>query len=178
MLAAQAVRTCYNIFLLSKSEVNQNTAKASLTQMVNIVFQRMEHHSEVVSLPPIIVADVLGLPPVEASSVSAFVQNFLHEVRLQLVLHRDLLLVAHHNSCRRAGRAALVEASSVSAFVQNFLHDVAQVLSSQHVAAIKHGTDGARTVARQTRSGWKAFCYSTITGAGKLLGLLLTEHFR
>ena len=43
----QAVRTCYNIFLLSKSEVNQNTAKASLTQMVNVVFQRMEHHSEV-----------------------------------------------------------------------------------------------------------------------------------
>jgi len=135
------VRTCYNIFLLSKSEVNQNTAKASLTQMVNIVFQRMEHHSEVVSLPPIIVADVLGLPPVEASSVSAFVQNFLHEVRLRLVLHTDLLLVAHHNSCRRAGPGALVEASSVSAFVQNFLHDVARVQSSQHVAAIKHGTD-------------------------------------
>ena len=51
-----------------------------LLQMVNIVFQRMEHHSEVVSLPPIIVTDVLGLPPVEASTVSAFVQNFLHEV--------------------------------------------------------------------------------------------------
>lgn len=76
----QAVRTCYNIFLLSKSEVNQNTAKASLTQMVNVVFQRMEHHSETVSLPPIIVTDVLGLPPVESSSVSAFVQNFLQEV--------------------------------------------------------------------------------------------------
>ena len=29
----QAVRTCYNIFLLSKFEVNQNTAKASLTQV-------------------------------------------------------------------------------------------------------------------------------------------------
>lgn len=76
----QAVRTCYNIFLLSKSEVNQNTAKASLTQIVNVVFQRMEYHSETVSLPPIIVTDVLGLPPVESSSVSAFVQNFLQEV--------------------------------------------------------------------------------------------------
>lgn len=79
-MLTQAVRTCYNIFLLSKSEVNQNTAKASLTQMVNVVFQRMEHHSETVSLPPIIVTDVLGLPPVESSSVSAFVQNFLQEV--------------------------------------------------------------------------------------------------
>lgn len=86
-LVPQAVRTCYNIFLLSKSEVNQNTAKASLTQMVNIVFQRMEHHSEIVSLPPIIVTDVLGLPPVETSSVSAFVQNFLHEVAIR------------HNAC-------------------------------------------------------------------------------
>ncbi len=75
------MRTCYNIFLLSKSEVNQTTAKASLTQMVNIVFQRMEVHSEVVSLPPIVVTDVLGLPPADASSMSAFVQSFLHEVR-------------------------------------------------------------------------------------------------
>lgn len=80
-MGAQAVRTCYNIFLLSKSEVNQTTAKASLTQMVNIVFQRMEHHSETVSLPPIVVSDVLGLPPTETSSVSAFVQSFLHDVR-------------------------------------------------------------------------------------------------
>jgi len=75
------VRTCYNIFLLSKSEVNQTTAKASLTQMVNIVFQRMEYHSESVSLPPIAVTDVLGLPPTDTSSMSAFVQSFLHEVQ-------------------------------------------------------------------------------------------------
>ena len=36
------VRTCYNVFLGSKSEVNQTTAKASLTQMLTIVFHRME----------------------------------------------------------------------------------------------------------------------------------------
>lgn len=76
----QAVRTCYNIFLLSKSEVNQTTAKASLTQMVNVVFQRMEHHSETATIAPIVVTDVLGLPPVETSSVSMYVQNFLQEV--------------------------------------------------------------------------------------------------
>jgi Dimerisation and cyclophilin-binding domain of Mon2 len=78
----QAVRTCYNIFLMSKSEVNQTTAKASLTQMVNIVFQRMEFHSEVVTAPPIMVTNVLGLPPTETSSMSAFVQSFLTEVRI------------------------------------------------------------------------------------------------
>jgi hypothetical protein len=37
-----AVRTCYNIHLMSRSEVNQTTAKAALTQMLNVVFQRME----------------------------------------------------------------------------------------------------------------------------------------
>ena len=85
------MRTCYNIFLLSKSEVNQTTAKASLTQMSNIVFQRMEVHSEVVSLPPIVVSDVLGLPPTDTSSMSAFVQSFLHEVRpLGLISVRSL----------------------------------------------------------------------------------------
>jgi brefeldin A-inhibited guanine nucleotide-exchange protein len=37
-----AVRTCYNIYLMSRHEVNQTTAKASLTQMLNVVFQRLE----------------------------------------------------------------------------------------------------------------------------------------
>ena len=65
---------------MSRSEVNQTTAKASLTQMLNVVFQRMEAGSEQVHVAPIIVSDVLGLPPVDTSSVSAFVQSFLHEV--------------------------------------------------------------------------------------------------
>lgn len=47
-----AVRTCYNIFLMSRSGVNQTTAKASLTQMLNCVFQRMELNSEARSVPP------------------------------------------------------------------------------------------------------------------------------
>uniref|UniRef100_A0A7I4C777 SEC7 domain-containing protein n=1 Tax=Physcomitrium patens TaxID=3218 RepID=A0A7I4C777_PHYPA len=37
-----AVRTCYNIVLSSKNPVNQATAKATLTQMINIVLRRME----------------------------------------------------------------------------------------------------------------------------------------
>lgn len=68
---------------MSRSEVNQTTAKASLTQMLNVVFQRMEAGSEQVHVAPIIVSDVLGLPPVDTSSVSAFVQSFLHEVCAQ-----------------------------------------------------------------------------------------------
>eukprot|EP01102_Stenamoeba_stenopodia_P009328 TRINITY_DN274_c0_g5_i1.p1 TRINITY_DN274_c0_g5~~TRINITY_DN274_c0_g5_i1.p1 ORF type:complete len:226 (+),score=67.07 TRINITY_DN274_c0_g5_i1:292-969(+) len=36
-----AIRICYNIYLVPRSAVNQTTAKATLTQMLNIVFQRM-----------------------------------------------------------------------------------------------------------------------------------------
>ena len=37
-----AVRTCYDIYLASKNLVNQTTAKATLTQMLNVIFTRME----------------------------------------------------------------------------------------------------------------------------------------
>ena len=72
------VRTCYNVFLMSRSTVNQTTAKATLTQMLNCVFQRMESDSEVVHIQPIMVADMLGGPAPETETT--FVQNFLHEV--------------------------------------------------------------------------------------------------
>ena len=38
----QAVRACYNIYLVSRNPVNKTTARATLTQMLSIVFQRME----------------------------------------------------------------------------------------------------------------------------------------
>ena len=37
-----AVRSCYNIHLVSHSIVNKTTAKATLTQMLSFMFQRME----------------------------------------------------------------------------------------------------------------------------------------
>nr|GEV84373.1 brefeldin A-inhibited guanine nucleotide-exchange protein 5 [Tanacetum cinerariifolium] len=39
------IRVCYNIALNSKSPVNQATSKAMLTQMINIVFRRMDTNS-------------------------------------------------------------------------------------------------------------------------------------
>ncbi|XP_060073399.1 brefeldin A-inhibited guanine nucleotide-exchange protein 1-like [Ylistrum balloti] len=41
----QTVRTCYNIYLASKNLVNQTTAKATLTQMLNVIFMRMENQA-------------------------------------------------------------------------------------------------------------------------------------
>ncbi|CAM6091423.1 unnamed protein product [Calypogeia fissa] len=78
----KAVRTCYNVFLGSKSTVNQTTAKASLTQMLVIVFRRMEADSSTVPVSPIVVADLME--PAERSSsdagVTQFVQGFIAKV--------------------------------------------------------------------------------------------------
>ncbi|XP_024148796.1 brefeldin A-inhibited guanine nucleotide-exchange protein 2 [Oryzias melastigma] len=39
------VRTCYNIYLASRNLINQTTAKATLTQMLNVIFTRMENQA-------------------------------------------------------------------------------------------------------------------------------------
>lgn len=37
-----SVRSCFHIHLVSKNQINKTTAKASLVQMLSVVFQRME----------------------------------------------------------------------------------------------------------------------------------------
>lgn len=48
-----AIKTCYNIYLASKNLINQTTARATLTQMINVTFARME--SQAVSMKVIVV---------------------------------------------------------------------------------------------------------------------------
>ncbi|KAL8062524.1 hypothetical protein ABFX02_02G153100 [Erythranthe guttata] len=78
----QVVRTCYDIYLSSKNVVNQTTAKASLVQMLVIVFRRMEADSSTVPLQPIVVAELME--PVEKAdadgSMTMFVQGFITKV--------------------------------------------------------------------------------------------------
>ncbi|CAN4125810.1 unnamed protein product [Withania somnifera] len=78
----QVVRTCYDIYLESKSVVNQTTAKASLVQMLVIVFRRMEADSSTVPLQPIVVAELME--PAEKAdadgSMTLFVQGFITKV--------------------------------------------------------------------------------------------------
>ncbi|KAJ3083865.1 Brefeldin A-inhibited guanine nucleotide-exchange protein 1, partial [Quaeritorhiza haematococci] len=45
----KVIQTCFNIHLFSKNPINQVTAKASLTQMVNLIFSRMERYAEVLA---------------------------------------------------------------------------------------------------------------------------------
>jgi len=42
----QAVTSCYQIYLQAADETNRTTSKAALTQIFNIVFQRMEHFAQ------------------------------------------------------------------------------------------------------------------------------------
>ena len=78
----QIVRTCYDIYLGSKNVVNQTTAKASLIQMLVIVFRRMEADSSTVPIQPIVVAELME--PVEQSdadgSMTMFVQGFITKI--------------------------------------------------------------------------------------------------
>lgn len=41
----EAFRAIYQIHITSTNSINQNTAKASLTQMINIVFSKMEAYA-------------------------------------------------------------------------------------------------------------------------------------
>lgn len=78
----QIVRTCYDIYLGSKNVVNQTTAKASLIQMLVIVFRRMEADSSTVPIQPIVVAELME--PVEKSdadgTMTMFVQGFITKI--------------------------------------------------------------------------------------------------
>ncbi len=77
------VRSTYNIFLTSKSEVTQATAKATLIQIVNAVFFRIETGQFAVSLPPVTIDEVMRMGAVDekaSMSTSASVHQFLSEV--------------------------------------------------------------------------------------------------
>uniref|UniRef100_A0A8C8F4J5 SEC7 domain-containing protein n=1 Tax=Oncorhynchus tshawytscha TaxID=74940 RepID=A0A8C8F4J5_ONCTS len=70
----QAVRTCYNIYLASKNLINQTTAKATLTQMLNVIFARMENQAVSALSRSVIIGDTEnvhanGIPgtPISAS---------------------------------------------------------------------------------------------------------------
>ncbi|XP_074273160.1 brefeldin A-inhibited guanine nucleotide-exchange protein 2-like [Silene latifolia] len=82
----QVVRTCYDVYLGSRNVVNQTTAKASLIQMLVIVFRRMEADSSTVPIQPIVVAELMA-PPDEGGTgggggdgVTQQVQGFITRI--------------------------------------------------------------------------------------------------
>jgi len=100
----QIVRTCYDIYLGSKNVINQTTAKASLIQMLVIVFRRMEADSSTVPVQPIVVAELME--PVEKTdvdgSMAVFVQGFITKIMQDIdgvfnpgTLSKSSMTVAH-----------------------------------------------------------------------------------
>ncbi|KAL6077477.1 Brefeldin A-inhibited guanine nucleotide-exchange protein 1 [Balamuthia mandrillaris] len=55
-----SVRTCYNIYLVSQNTINQVTAKATLDQMLDVIFQRMERSEGQQSLQPTLLPESNG----------------------------------------------------------------------------------------------------------------------
>ncbi|MQL98963.1 hypothetical protein Taro_031672, partial [Colocasia esculenta] len=80
----QIVRTCYDVYLESKNPVNQTTAKASLIQMLVIVFRRMEADSSTVPVQPIVVAELMEpadkTAGVADANMTQFVQGFITKI--------------------------------------------------------------------------------------------------
>lgn len=83
----RVVRTCYDVYLGSKNVVNQATAKASLIQMLVIVFRRMEADSSTVPVQPIVVAELmepmggkLGGGGGDDVNMTQFVQGFITKI--------------------------------------------------------------------------------------------------
>ncbi|KAM7476342.1 hypothetical protein LguiB_023585 [Lonicera macranthoides] len=85
------VRTCYDIYLGSKNVVNQTTAKASLIQMLVIIFRRMEADSSTVPVQPIVVAELMEAPEKADAdgAMTVFVQGFITKIMQDIdgVLH-------------------------------------------------------------------------------------------
>ena len=79
-----AIRACYNVFLTSRSEASQAAARATLTQMITVVFQRLESGTLAVSVAPVVVTGALGISSSDTSSASTFVQQFLNDVAVAI----------------------------------------------------------------------------------------------
>ncbi|KAE8660847.1 hypothetical protein F3Y22_tig00116951pilonHSYRG00963 [Hibiscus syriacus] len=83
----RTVRTSYDIYLETKNTVNQMTAKATLIQMLVVVFRRMEEDSSTVPVQPIVVAELMG--PVEKSNVDGSTTNFVQGFITKIVQDID-----------------------------------------------------------------------------------------
>ena len=73
----QAVRTCYNIYLASRNLTNQRTAQATLSQMISVIFQRMEAQAVSVILFPSLQEGDGGV-----ENFKFFVGNFMSNISI------------------------------------------------------------------------------------------------
>ncbi|XP_019152223.1 PREDICTED: brefeldin A-inhibited guanine nucleotide-exchange protein 2-like isoform X2 [Ipomoea nil] len=122
----QVVRTCYDLCLESKNVMNQATAKASLIQILVIVFQRMEADSTTIPLRPIAVAELME--PAEKvdgdGTMTMFVQGFITKIMSDV----DGMLITSPMSTNADGVAYTMAFDATSSGVE--LTNPADVLDS------------------------------------------------
>jgi brefeldin A-inhibited guanine nucleotide-exchange protein len=116
------VRTCYDLYLGSKNQVNQTTAKASLIQMLVIVFRRMEADSSTVPVQPIVVAEMMepsdrtgsGMPAATANDVN-FVQGFITKIigDIDVVLNPSMPLARSSSATGNGAHDGAFETTTV-----------------------------------------------------------------
>lgn len=79
-----AVRTCYNIYLASRNLINQTTARATLTQMLNVIFSRMENQVYETDIP---VVDTTTTATVPATNDNKDTTDVSSETVVKDILH-------------------------------------------------------------------------------------------
>lgn len=102
-----AVRTCYNIYLASKNLINQTTAKATLTQMLNVIFNRMEAQALIApndnfssySIP----STNIGLNADDNVNVEEVIYDVLRDLVNQIVVQEEISAVSNQGYTSNMG---------------------------------------------------------------------------
>ncbi|KAG6499169.1 hypothetical protein ZIOFF_038925 [Zingiber officinale] len=115
----QIVRTCYDLYIGSKNAVNQTTAKASLIQMLVIVFRRMEADSSTVPVQPIVVAEMMepsdrssSATSVDVSIVQGFITKIISDIDVVINQSAPLARTASANKHDGAFVSTTVESTN------------------------------------------------------------------
>jgi brefeldin A-inhibited guanine nucleotide-exchange protein len=139
----RVVRACVNAYLGSASEVNQTTAKASLTQMLAVVFHRLETRSRETRdapAPTIVVADVFSSSLARRADGEGTTVRKSGVRKSSVFGNRGLSLaaLAAANAVKPTEEDA---AAQMTTFVQGFINKVSADLTAVAAAAAGEDTD-------------------------------------
>ena len=136
----RVVRACVNAYLGSASEVNQTTAKASLTQMLAVVFHRLETRSRETRdapAPTIVVADVFSSSLARRTDREGTTAG----VRKSSVFGNRGLSLAALAAANAVKPTEEDAAAQMTTFVQGFINKVSADLTAVAAAAAGEDTD-------------------------------------
>jgi len=140
----RVVRACVNAYLGSASEVNQTTAKASLTQMLAVVFHRLEtcasRETRDAPAPTIVVADVFSSSLARRADGEGTTVRKSGVRKSSVFGNRGLSLaaLAAANAVKPTEEDA---AAQMTTFVQGFINKVSADLTAVAAAAAGEDTD-------------------------------------